>query len=163
MSKMHLDLSPLKRLIPFGIFGGIIGGLGLLFYELAQSDTVKYDVIEASQTVTDNTTHTLVNAHTISRQEGTLYTTFNFSSRHVYVSGHVNGANISGAFTFRGFENDAMIEDVRKAGCETARKTAGLLENYEFGSVFSNSSEDVTAKQTEARTFLQNHCPQVQP
>ena len=159
MSKIHLDLSPLKSLIPFGIIGGIIGGFGLLFYELIQSDNVKYDIAEATQSVEETVTHTLVNAHTVSRQEGTLQTIFNFDSRHVYVAGQVNGADISGAFTFRAFENDAMIESVRQKGCETARNAAGVLENYDFGSLIYSESDDINAKQAEARIFLQKHCP----
>ena len=159
MTKFRLDLAPIvPYIITTSVIGGIVGGFGLFFYELFQSDSVKYDVIAAAQKVEDNTTHTLINAHTISRQEGPLYTTFNFGSRHVYVAGNINGATISGAFTFRGFENDALIEDVRKAGCETARQAAGLLENYNYGSLFTTSSDHVTTKQAEARTFLQKYC-----
>ena len=159
MSKFRIDLAPvMPYIITTSVIGGVVGGLGLLFYELYQGDAVKYDVIAATQKIEDNTTHTLVNAHTISRQEGPLYTTFNFGSRHVYIAGNVNGAAINGAFTFRTFENDAMIEDVRKAGCETARQAAGLLENYNYGSLFTTSSDHVTVKQGEARNFIKQYC-----
>lgn len=162
MRKVRINLSPIMPYaIMTSVVGGVIGGLGLLFFELFQSDNVKYDVAAALQRVEDNTTHTLVNAHTISRQEGPLYTTFNFGSRHVYVSGLVGGSQVNGAFTFRGFENDTLIEDVRKAGCETARQAAGLLENYDYGSVLFSSDEQVTTSQTNARAFIKNHCPVV--
>lgn len=159
MRKVRLDLSPIMPYVTMtSVIGGIVGGLGLLFYELHQSDNVKYDVAAAVQKVEDNATHMLVNGHSISRQEGPLYTTFNFGSGHVYVSGTVNGSTVNGAFTFRGFENDALIEDVRKAGCETARQAAGLLENYNYGSLFTNSSEVVTTTQAQALNFLKKYC-----
>lgn len=158
MKKTRIDLSPLRTATPFVIIAGIVGGFGLLFYELFQSDSAQLDAAAATQTVEETVTHTLVNAHTVSRQEGTIQTIFNFGSRHVFVAGYVNRDEIAGAFSFRAFDNDEMIEEVRRIGCETARRASGILDDYNFGSLVRSESESISTKKAEARVFLQHHC-----
>ncbi len=157
MSRTKISLAPL---IPYGIIASIIGFFGVGFYELVVNDNVEAKVREASQKTESNVKYLLLDANTITREEGTLSYTFNFLSRHVLIAGYANGMEIQAGFSFSGFDNPEMIEAVRKTGCDAARHTAGELAGLDSGSlIFSAPPDDATAKESEARNFIKNYCP----
>lgn len=80
MSRTKISLAPL---IPYGIIASVIGIFGVGFYELIVDDNVDTKVREASQKTESNVKYMLLDANTITREEGTLSYTFNFLSRPV--------------------------------------------------------------------------------
>jgi hypothetical protein len=157
MSRTRISLAPL---IPYGMIASFIGIFGVGFYEMIVDDKVDTKVREASQKTESNVKYLLLDANTITREEGTLSYTFNFLSRHVLIAGYANGMEIQAGFSFAGFDNPAMIESVRKTGCDAARHTAGELAEFDSGSlIFSGPPDDAANKEAEARHFIKNHCP----
>lgn len=155
-------------MVPVTIAGGLLGGLGLLLYEVAQSDSASSEIQEYARVAAEQAQFELVDGATVlhTSTDDSLYLishVFNFDMGYVLVnSRHAldnNYVDHSGSFLLADFADSALIDQARRAGCDAARKTVEELADFTSGSlVFSSRPESVDRRQAQAQSFLSNHC-----
>lgn len=93
----------------------------------------------------------------VSKQQGDMTYTFNFESRHVYVTAPQTASVL---VSFEDFDNQDMITSIRRTGCEiSGNMIAETTKFIQAGGVVGDESTLTQGTVASARIFTNQYCP----